>query len=97
VCSGMHYNCRDCAWFKGIWQPLFLVTPFYIRQLKLGWDVFLGKEIGEPQGLKWLAVSSGNMAEKMQKGGASMIMPMNFWSLQLNSRVQIMVKMVLLY
>jgi Fe-S cluster assembly scaffold protein SufB len=67
VCSGMHYNCRDCAWFKGIWQPLFLVTPFYIRQLKLGWDVFLGKEIGEPQGLKWLAVSSGNMAEKMQK------------------------------
>jgi hypothetical protein len=30
VCSGMHYNCRDCAWFKGIWQPLFLVTPFYI-------------------------------------------------------------------
>jgi Fe-S cluster assembly scaffold protein SufB len=69
VCSGMHYNCRDCAWFKGIWQPLFLVTPFYIRQLKLGWDVFLGKEIGEPQGLKWLAVSSGNMAEKMQKGG----------------------------
>jgi Fe-S cluster assembly scaffold protein SufB len=67
VCSGMHYNCRDCAWFKGIWQPLFLVTPFYIPQLKLGWDVFLGKEIGEPQGLKWLAVSSGNMAEKMQK------------------------------
>jgi Fe-S cluster assembly scaffold protein SufB len=69
VCSGMHYNCRDCAWFNGIWQPLFLVTPFYIRQPKLGWDVFLGKEIGEPQGLKWLAVSSGNMAEKMQKGG----------------------------
>jgi Fe-S cluster assembly scaffold protein SufB len=69
VCSGMHYNCRDCAWFKGIWQPLFLVTPFYIRRLKLGWDVFLGKEIGEPRGLKWLAVSSWNMAEKMQKGG----------------------------
>jgi hypothetical protein len=65
--SDMYYNFRDFVWLQGIWQPLVLVTPTYVGQLKFGLDLFLEKEIGGLLGLKWFAVSSGNMALKMLK------------------------------
>jgi hypothetical protein len=50
--SGMYYNYKYYALLQGIWQPLVLVTPAYVRQLKLGLDLFLEKEIGGLHGLK---------------------------------------------